>query len=359
MRVTAVEAVPYALPFREPYVTARGRLERREMVLVRLRTDAGLEGLGEAVAMSLRGGADAASLAREVRELAAPQIEGEDLDSDAAHAEPPAAMSPAASSALSVAQLDLAAKLAAVPLWEMLGGDAARPVRCNATLVAGPPTAVAADATRWAERGFSTFKLKVGLPGDVGQVDTVRDAVGPEARIRVDANGVWTPQDAVLRLTAMERHGIELAEQPAADLEDLAAVRNQTAIPIAADESVSSAADARRAAELGACQLATVKLAKVGGIAPARAIADQLPVFLSSALDGPVGIAAAAHLAQVLRPGTPWANLAQGLATQLLFADSIASVECEIRDGRLHLPEGPGLGVEIDEAALEHHRIQR
>jgi muconate cycloisomerase len=155
----------------------------------------------------------------------------------------------------------------------------------------------------------------------------------------------------------MERHGIELAEQPAADLEDLAAVRNETAIPIAADESINGPDDARRAVELGACQLATVKLSKVGGIGPARAVAAELPVYLSSALDGPVGIAAAAHLAQVLRPAAPWAALAQGLATQLLFADRIASLECEVRDGLLHLPEGPGLGVEIDEGALERLRI--
>jgi L-Ala-D/L-Glu epimerase / N-acetyl-D-glutamate racemase len=357
MKVAALDAVPYALPFRDPYVTARGRLDRREMVLVRLRTDAGLVGLGEAVAMSLRGGSDTRTLAREISELAGPQFVGLDLDADTGRVEAVAGISPAASAALDVARLDLAAKAADVPLWRMLGADGIQPVHCNATLVAGPPAAVAADAQRWAKRGFSTFKLKVGVPGDVGQVEAVRRAVGAQARIRVDANGVWTPQDAVLRLTAMERHGIELAEQPAGDLEDLAAVRNQTAIPIAADESVSDPEDARRANELGACQLATVKLSKVGGIGPARRIAAELPTYLSSALDGPVGIAAAAHLAQVLRPTAPWANLAQGLATQLLFAATIASVECEIGEGLLHLPDGPGLGVEIDESLLERHRI--
>ena len=355
MRVTAVEAVPYALPFRKPYVTARGRLERRELVLVRLRADGGLEGLGEAVSMSLRGGADAASLARQIRELAEPAVLGLEVAADARPAF--GGLSPAAAAALEVALLDLAAKAAEMPLWRVLGAESAEAVTCNATLVAGPPAAVAADAGRWAERGFATFKLKVGVPGDVGQVQAVREALGHRARLRVDANGVWTPEDAVLRLTAMERHGIELAEQPAADLEDLAAVRNQTAIPIAADESVNGPDDARRATELGACQLATVKLAKVGGITPARAIAAELPVYLSSALDGPVGIAAAAHLCQVLRPTHPWAGLAHGLATQLLFADTIASVQCDLRDDLLHLPDGPGLGVEIDDAALERNRI--
>jgi muconate cycloisomerase len=350
--------VQYALPFSERYVTARGRLERREMVLVRLRTDEGIEGLGDAVAMSLRGGADTAALASEIVEVAGPGLVGTEMGDEPG---PPAAsigdLSPAARGALEVAWLDAAAKLAQVPLWRLLGADACQPVSCNATLVAGPPAAVAAGAERWAAQGFTTFKLKVGVPGDVGQVEAVRKTVGPDARLRVDANGVWSPPEAVLRLTAMERHGIELAEQPAADLEDLAAVRNQTAIPIAADESVNAAEDARRANELGACQLATVKLAKVGGITAARQIAEELPVYLSSALDGPVGIAAAAHAAQALRPRSPWDGLAQGLATQLLFAETIAATECELQESLLHVPKGPGLGIEIDEDALERHRI--
>src|SRR5215216_3001483 len=155
MKVTAVEAVPYALPFREPYVTARGRLERREMVLVRIRTDVGIEGLGEAVAMSLRGAPDTPTLARQISELAEPQFVGVDLDSDAGGVEPVAGMSPAVSAALEIAQLDLAAKLAGMPLWRLLGAESAQPVPCNATLVAGPPAVVAGDAERWAERGFA------------------------------------------------------------------------------------------------------------------------------------------------------------------------------------------------------------
>jgi L-alanine-DL-glutamate epimerase-like enolase superfamily enzyme len=252
MRITAVEAVPYALGFRHPYVTARGRLERRDMVLVRLRTDEGIEGLGEAVSMSLRGGAEASALAREIEGSAASELTGFDLNAGSLAAGwSGRGLSSPVRAAVEVARLDLAAKLVQMPLWRLLGAEARQPVSCNATLVAGPPRAVAADAERWAARGFETFKLKVGVPGDVGQVEAVRRAVGPSARLRVDANGVWTPRDAVLRLTAMERHRVELAEQPAADLEDLAVVRNQTAIPIAADESVNGVGDARRAKDLG------------------------------------------------------------------------------------------------------------
>lgn len=359
MRITSVDAIPYALPFLKPYVTARGRLERRELVLVRLRTDQGLEGLGEAVPLSLRGGASLATIVGELRESIGPSLVGLDLDRDPPPTSTPVAegLSAQAAAAIEIARLDLAAKLAGVPLWRLLGASSVEPVECNATLVAGPPKAVAADAERWLGRGFRTFKLKVGVPGDVGQVEAVREVAGPEAGIRVDANGVWSAQEAMLRLTAMERHRIELAEQPAGDLEALAAVRSQTAVPIAADESVATPADAERAVELDACQLVTVKLAKVGGLGPAQAIAARLPAYLSSALDGPVGIAAAAHATQAIRDQGALAPLAHGLATQLLFADTIASVGCELRGDLLRLPDAPGLGVEIDAAALERHRL--
>lgn len=359
MRITSLDAIPYALPFLNPYVTARGRLERRELVLVRLRTDQGLEGLGEAVPLSLRGGASLETIVAELRGPVATSLLGVDLDLDPELAGAPSAerVSAPVAAAIEVARLDLAAKLAGAPAWRCLGADSAEPVECNATLVAGPPAAVAADAERWLDRGFRTLKLKVGVPGDVGQVEAVRHAAGPEAGIRVDANGVWSPQEAVLRLTAMERHRIELAEQPTGDLEGLAAVRSQTAVPIAADESVATVADAERAVELDACQLVTVKLAKVGGPGPAGAIANRLPAYVSSALDGPVGIAAAAHAVQAIRARGTLAPLAHGLATQLLFADTIAALECELRGDLLHLPDAPGLGVEIDAAALERHRL--
>jgi len=92
-------------------------------------------------------------------------------------------------------------------------------------------------------------------------------------------------------------------------------------------------------------------------MAAALEVAREIPVYLSSALDGPVGIAAAAHAAQTLRPNAPWDGLAHGLATQLLFAETIAKTECEVREGLLHAPAGPGLGIELDEAALERCRI--
>lgn len=227
---------------------------------------------------------------------------------------------------------------------------------CNATLVAGEPEAVAEDALAWAEQGFETFKLKLGAGDDIGQVRAVREALGPAALIRVDANAAWDLGTARRTLSELEQFGIELAEQPVATLKEMAALAAGTSIPLAADESVASRDEAERAAAAGACRFTGIKLSKVGGPVEALAIADLLPAYLSSALDGPVGVAAAARVAAAVDvadgPG-----LAHGLATQRLFATTIASVECELRDGALHLPPGPGLGIQIDEDALASHRL--
>lgn len=352
MQIAAVEVIPYALPFREAYVTARGRLEQREMVLLRLRSDDGLVGLGEAVPLSLRGGVSLATVVEELEQLG----DRDSLDEATLRGGALALSAPARCAALT-ALLDLRGRRAANG-----GGreaNDARPVACNATLVAGEPGAVAEDALRWAEDGFSTFKLKLGAGDDVGQVRAVREALGPDALIRVDANAAWDLETAKRRLAELEPLGVELAEQPVGTVEESAELAGTTSIPIAGDESIESRDDAERALAAGACALAGLKLAKVGGPEAAIEIAEVLPCFVSSALDGPVGIAAAAQVAQTLdaAAGEGGAVLAHGLATQRLFASTIAKVECELRDGMLHSPEGPGLGVEIDEAALEAHRI--
>jgi o-succinylbenzoate synthase len=352
MKIAAVEVIPYALPFREPYVTARGRLDRREMVLLRLRSDDGLVGLGEAVPLSLRGGAGLAHVVGELEGLG----ERDSLDEVTLRGDALGLSAPARCAALT-ALLDLRGRRAAAEGSTTPAGSEA--VECNATLVAGEPEAVAAEAARWAEDGFSTFKLKLGTGDDFGQVLAVREAVGPRARIRIDANAAWDIETAKQMLKALEPLEVELAEQPVATLEEAAEVAASTSIPIAGDESVESRSDAERAVAMGACALTGVKLCKVGGPEEAIEIAEVLPAYVSSALDGPVGIAAAAQVAQTLAAtdrgeGTA---LAHGLATQRLFSSTIASVECELRDGMLYAPAGPGLGVEIDEAALAAHRI--
>lgn len=343
MRLASVEVVPYALPFREPYVTARGTLTEREIVLLRIRDDDGVEGLGEAVPLSLRGGAALEAVVAELETWA------QDPDTEP--------RSGPARSAVESALLDLRSRVAGTPAWKELGGERAEPVRCNATLTAGEPSAVATQASDWAGAGFVSFKLKVGVPGDEEQVGAARAALGSDALIRIDANGAWGPDEAVVKLARMSVHDVEFAEEPVHGLDDLANLRRRCDVRIAADESVSGPREAAEAAERGACDMTTVKLSKVGGIAPLLEIASLIQTYLSSALDGPVGIAAAAHAAQALRERGGDAGVAHGLATQRLFSETIASIECDLRTGMLHLPEGPGLGIVIDENALDRHRL--
>ena len=351
MRIWSLEVVPYALPFREPYVTARGRLERREMVMLRLTDDEGRVGLGEAVPLSLRGGVGLEQVVAELEALAGrDSLDEATLRGDGLSA-------PARCAALT-ALLDLRGRASAEEGVFSTG----YPVECNATLISGEPPAVATDALAWAEDGFSAFKLKLGASDDVGQVRAVRavrEAVGPEARVRVDANAAWDVEAAKRILAEIEPFDVELAEQPVAGLEELAAVGEATSIPIAGDECIESCAEAEESVREGACDIASVKLSKVGGPEAAIEIAEVMPTYLSSALDGPVGIAAAAQVAQTLdaasRGNGP--HLAHGLATQRLFASTIAATECELRDGKLYPPPGPGLGVEIDEDALHAHRL--
>jgi o-succinylbenzoate synthase len=353
MRIASVEVVPYALPFRKAYVTAKGRLERREMALLRLRSEGGLVGLGEAVPLSLRGGATLVQVVAELRALG----DRDSLDEATLRSEA-TALSPPARCAALTALADLRGRRAAAEHGEATDASIP-PVRCNATLVVGEPAAVAAEAERWADDGFATFKLKLGTGDDVGQVRAVRDAVGPAASIRIDVNGSWDLETAKRKLTELEPFDIELAEQPVATIEEARRLSTSTPIPIAADESVASRADAERAAATGAFALTGIKLAKVGGPEGAIEIAEVLPAYLSSALDGPVGIAAAAQVAETLSEagGQPATGLAHGLATQRLFASTIAAVGCELRGDMLHPPTGPGLGIEIDEKALASHRL--
>jgi O-succinylbenzoate synthase len=229
-------------------------------------------------------------------------------------------------------------------------------VVCNATLPAANPSATRALAERWSAEGFRTFKLKVGLAGDVTQVATVRETLGSRGVIRLDANGAWDVDQASTRLLALERHTLELVEQPVGTFEQMVELRERLPVRIAADESLVSAYDARRARELGACDIAAVKLAKVGGIGAALEIAEVIPSYLSSALEGPVGIAAAAHAVQALRARGDDAGIAHGLATERLFSETVGR-GIAAKGDQLIVGESPGLGVEIDEEALAARRL--
>src|SRR3954471_7144237 len=359
MQLEELEVVPYSLPFREPYVTARGELSERELLLVRIRGE-GLEGLGETAALSLRGGMGIDRIAGEIRERCWPALLDGGVDrhriwSTIARCRNRGAAAEAVA-AVDIALHDLVGRASGDPVWRLLGAAEASPVVCNATLPAANPSETRRMAQDWRAQGFRTFKLKVGLPGDVTQVATVRQELGPEISIRVDANGAWSVDGAAERLPALASHDIELAEQPVGTFEQMVELRRRVEVRIAADESLVSPFDARRARELGACEVAAVKVAKVGGLGAALEIAEVMPSYLSSALEGPVGIAAAAHAVQALQLHDGDAGVAHGLATERLFSESLGR-GAAVDGDQLILDERPGLGVEIDEEALAARRI--
>lgn len=338
MKLASFEVIPYALPFKQPYVTARGTLTRREMVLLRIRDEEGREGLGEAVPLSLRGGVTIETVVRELESVDDPW-------------NAPEGLSLPALCALTTALIDLKEKREGDEAWHA-------PVRCNATLVSGEPAAVAAEAEAWAADGFETFKLKVGAGDDVAQVRAVREAVGEAARIRLDANAAWSLEEATEILAAVEPLGIELVEQPVGTIAEAAELVKRTRIWLAGDESIVTLADAEEAIRADSFSVTGVKLSKVGGFELGREVAGRMRSYVASALDGPVGIAISRRLAEWLdSPRFAEERLAHGLATQRLFAETIAATECQLEGDLLHEAEGPGLGVTIHEDSLQHHRL--
>lgn len=339
--------IPYALPFRQPYVTSRGSLDRREMVLLRILAEDGSTGLGEAVPMSLRGGTGLSDVVRELEEWGRGAIE------NSIEVLP---LSAPARAAVAMALADAEARRREVPLHELLApGVNPQAVPCNATLTTDTPARVLEQAQAWSTSGFSVFKLKLGSADDVAQVEAVRKGLGEGVAIRLDANGSWSLEQALEILTALEPLGIELAEQPVSDLDSMAALRTRTGITIVADESVSTPGEAQSAAALGACDAITVKLSKIGSLD--AGLGGHLPTYLSSALDGPVGIAAAAHVAQSLPRTGRWGVISHGLATERLFSATIAEQGPLLQGSMLPVPFGNGLGITIDEAALRAHRL--
>ena len=318
-----------SIPFREPFVTASGVVSARELVVLRLEGSDGTVGWGEAAPFEPY---DGVPLERAVAAL-----------SGGGGRRPPQARA-----AEEIARLDLEARQEGRALAEP--AKDALPV--NMTLPAGPPEEVAARAREGLRAGYACFKVKAGLPDDGDRVAAVREAVGPWPALRVDANRAWSVEQAVACIRAIEEHDLEFVEQPCRTLEELRQVRSRVSTPIAADESVSSVRELRRAIELEACDVVNLKLAGCGGFKPTRdalrlARANGLGAFLSSTFDGPWGIAAALQLA-----AGEELTLACGLATLELFDAPLARALPGPRNGTLKVPAGPGLGVTAEPEAL-------
>lgn len=336
-----------------PFVTALRRTTTLESLLVEVVDGDGAYGLGEAPQVWRVTGESLASARACVEGPLTDVLVGRDPDDlvpllhDVADA---VVGNPGARAAVDVAVHDLVARRRGVSLAGLLGGRPG-PVPTGVTVAADEPEAVVAAARARVGDGFDVLKLKVGrhADADVATVRAVREAVGVDVSLRLDANQGWTPRDAVRVLTALEDAGadVELVEQPVAarDLAGLRFVRDRVGTPVMADESVFGIRDLVQAIRAEACDLVNVKLAKAGGLLPARTLlelarAHGLGTMVGSMLEGPVGVGAAAALAVV--HGT---SVVPDLDGAWWLAEAPASGGPSYDGGLLRLPDVPGLGV--------------
>ena len=227
-------------------------------------------------------------------------------------------------------------------------------VPVNVTVPACSPE-LAANIVR-SSAGCRTAKVKVAESGqsvaeDRARLEAVRDAIGADGLIRVDANGSWSVDEAVSWIPLLDKAagGLEYVEQPCASVEELASVRRRVEVPIAADESIRRAADPYRVRDLEAADIAVLKVQPLGGVRACLRIAAEIemPVVVSSAVESSIGIAAGVALAAAL-PSLPHAC---GLATVQLLADDVVADPLLPVDGYL-----PVRRPEVDVAALERVR---
>jgi len=368
VRITGVEIVPVRLPLLEPFVVSYGAFTDMATVLVRLETDDGLTGWGEGTPDPHVTGETFEGVVAALRYLAPALLGRDPLDRSAAMRllGSRIAGAPTAKAAFDIALHDLTGRVAGLPVWALLGGRAREALTISRVVSLKSPEAMAADAARHVAAGFGTVKLKVGdfndTRVDVRRVAAVREAVGPDVGIKIDVNGGWRTAG----LAAGAARGIavyepEYVEQPVdrRDLEGLAEVRRFGGVPVMADEAVLDARDALRAVRLRACDLINVKLMKCGGllaalaldaVAEAAGVGCQVGTMVESSVASAAGLhlALALHNAATVEMGGP-----------IMLAEDLGSLRAHYERDRVTVPDGPGLGVEPDEAVLRRYAGER
>lgn len=359
LRIVEVRQTTFSIPFRRPVVLTAGTVSGRHALLIEVIADDGTRGIGEAAPHPSAPPAAVEAAANAVA-AATPRLSATPLDLAALLEIVDCVEDAAARVALETALLDLAARLRGEPLASFLARVRRSHVPVNALLDETDPGRAAEAASRAVAEGFACLKLKLG--GQDGavlaeRIHAIRERVGPGVKIRVDANGAWTVAEAIDVIGRLAPHGIEYVEQPVPDIEGMAAVRRAVSVPLAADEIVAGAESVEGIASLRAADVVVVKPAFLGLRASLSAIrtaeARGLDVIVTSALDTSIGIAAALHLAATLG-----GEHACGLATAALLAGDLLEEPLVPRAGALAVPEGPGLGVAIDRAALARWRPQ-
>ncbi|WP_262704278.1 MULTISPECIES: mandelate racemase/muconate lactonizing enzyme family protein [Streptomyces] len=357
MKVTHVDVWVVNLPLTSPFTSSFETKTGETRTVVRIRTDEGVDGWGETM-----WGQPVAAL---VRKLAPDLIGTSPFALESFHRKQHMVpffhgyLGYAAIAALDVACWDAMGKATGHSLTDLLGGAVRDTVPLTALVTradGATPEALAEHATRVvAEGGFPAVKLKGtgDVDGDVANLRALRAAL-PDTELRVDPNAAWSVPDSVRAGIKLEELDLEYLEDPCPGIEGMSQVRAKVRIPLCTNMCVVRFEDFAPAVRLGAVDVVHGDVYKWGGIAPTKALAAHCETFglgMNLHSGGELGIATAAHLAVVA--STPLLSRAID-SMYYLHADDIAD-PIPLVDGRLAVPQGPGLGVRVDEEKLRHY----
>lgn len=310
MKITAIRLGTISVPLRVPFKTALRTVKSVEDIILEVHTDTGAVGYGEAPPTGAVTGHTTGAIIGALKEHIIPNLLGRDVDDfeDVMQLIQSCVVgNSSAKAAADMALWDLYGQLYRVPVYKLLGGARNRIVT-DITISVNAPEEMARDAVHAIERGYDCLKIKVGANPtlDVERLRAVRQAVGDEICLRIDANQAWQPKQAVRILNQMQEQGLKLefVEQPvkAYDLEGLKYVTDHSYVPVLADESVFSPRDAMKVLEQRAADLINIKLMKCGGIYNALKIASAAEIYgvecmIGCMLEAKISVNAAVELA--------------------------------------------------------------
>lgn len=269
----------------------------------------------------------------------------------------------AARAAVEMALFDLAGKALETPVSTLLGGQVRDQVVLSRSVYIDEPSAMAQAAATYVDEGFTCVKVKVGrrVEDDVAAVAAIRDAVGPEILIRVDANMGWaTPKTAVSAIKRLEPFNLHSVEQPLprGNIQGMALVRAAVDVPIMADEDVWGPDDARQLLAAGAVDYLNVYVAESGGLTNSALIfrmaaLHHVPCVIGAMPELGVGAAAAMHLAAAM----PYLGAPCDAAGSMYQQFDVVEPWLRIQHGAAAAPGGPGLGVQLDRDALKRFAV--
>jgi L-alanine-DL-glutamate epimerase-like enolase superfamily enzyme len=361
MKITRVKPSIINIPRADTLTTSYGSRSDALTVLVEVETDEGLVGIGQTAVDAPFYGEPAEGICTSINYFLGPAIVGQSpLDIEHLNRLMVEALPDhlSARAGVDLALWDLKGKALGVPVYQLLGGRYREGIDLMGFVRHASPEAMyeSAKATL-AETPYPVLKMKVGMdvPGDIARVAAVSEAVKGKAVLQVDGNTGWSLAQAISALSAMDKFGtLGAIEQPVARIDDMAHLAKRFGAPVMADESIYGPEDAIEVVKREAAQIALMKITKHGGILNVLKIAhiaDAAGIDLSVAIYHDIIAAAAAHLAVAL-PAVRWPSPPTGLS------DTILTRSIEPTGLLMHVPEGPGWGVELDYEKVKRYTVE-